>query len=53
MAAMSFAGFAAHMDEVIDADATRCDTVTYAQWRERPLRERIAERFSALFASQL
>ena len=47
------AGFAAQQKRIFEDDLELSRTVSLAEWRERPLRERIAERFASLLGSQL
>ena len=47
------AGFAAEQVRAFDADRGKSRQVTYQLWKKRPLRERLLERFSQLFSSQL
>ncbi|MGH8028764.1 MAG: phospholipase D-like domain-containing protein, partial [Arenimonas sp.] len=44
---------AEHMTEVFEADMAKSDPITYAQWKNRPWRERLQERFAVLFRSQM
>jgi cardiolipin synthase len=45
--------FAARIERVFEADLGRSTRITYQQWAARPWRERLLERVSALFSSQL
>ena len=47
------ATFATQQTEVFEDDLKRSKQVTLAAWRNRPLRERLAERFAKLIGSQL
>ena len=47
------ADFAKEQTAIFETDLTRSRPITYAQWRERPLREKIGERLASLFGSQL
>jgi len=47
------AGFAAQQTRIFEDDLRLSRTVSLAEWRERPLQERIAERFASLIGSQL
>ena len=46
-------GFAAQQTRIFEDDLRRARTVSLTEWRERPWRERIAERFASLLGSQL
>ena len=45
--------FAEHLTEVFEADRERSRQVTLEMWQQRPLRERLSEKFFSLFSSQL
>ena len=45
--------FAAARTAVFYADLAKSRPVTYAAWIDRPFKEKVAERFTALFGSQL
>ena len=45
--------FARRQTEVFEADLARARVVSYEAWRQRPWRERLAERWGRLMASQL
>jgi cardiolipin synthase len=47
------AGFAARMTDVINADLTHAEPLTYAQWQERPWRQRVADWLASQASSQL
>ena len=47
------ADFAAQQTRIFDDDLRLARTVSLAEWRERPWRERLAERFATLIGSQL
>jgi cardiolipin synthase len=47
------ADFAKAQTAIFEADLDRSRRVTYAEWRKRPLREKIGERLASLFGSQL
>ena len=47
------AGFAKQQTAIFEADLSRSRPINYAEWRERPLREKIGERLASLFGSQL
>ncbi len=47
------AAFAAEQTAVFEADLSRSRPVSYAEWSERPLRERLGERLASLLGSQL
>lgn len=47
------AEFAATQTAIFEEDLANSRPVSYAQWSERPLKERVAERFAALIGSQL
>ena len=47
------ADFAAQQTRIFDDDLRLARTVSLAEWRERPWRERLAERFASLIGSQL
>lgn len=46
-------GFATQMTAVFELDLRRAEAFTYAMWKSRPLRQRIAERLILPFKSQL
>lgn len=46
-------GFATEVGRVFEADLGVSRRVTYEQWAARPWRERLVEKFSALFSSQM
>ena len=46
-------GFAAQQTRIFEDDLRRARAVSLTEWRERPWRERIAERFASLLGSQL
>ena len=46
-------GFAAQQTRIFEDDLRRARSVSLTEWRERPWRERIAERFASLLGSQL
>jgi cardiolipin synthase len=45
--------FAARVERVFEADLRVSKRITYEQWLQRPWRERVVEKFSALFSSQM
>ena len=45
--------FAAEQTAIFEEDLANSKRVSYAQWSERPLKGRIAERFAALIGPQL
>jgi cardiolipin synthase A/B len=45
--------FARHMTSVFEADLSRADRYTYGRWRDRPLREKLAEKLLRPIKSQL
>ena len=45
--------FAAQQATIFDADLGRSRRVTLAEWRDRPWREKLVERFASLLGSQL
>jgi len=47
------AEFAAQQTRILDDDLKHARTVNLAEWRERPWREQLAERFASLLGSQL
>jgi len=47
------AAFAAKQTVIFEEDLANSRPVSYVQWSERPLKERVAERFAALIGSQL
>ena len=47
------AGFARAQTAVFESDLSRARQVSYAEWVERPLKEKLAERFASLIGSQL
>ena len=47
------AAFAARQTEIFEEDLGRSRRVSFAEWRERPLREQLVERFASLDGSQL
>ena len=47
------ADFAAHMTAVIDADLRHARPLSYAQWQQRPWRQRVMDWLAAQTASQL
>jgi cardiolipin synthase len=47
------ADFAAHMTAVIDADLRHARPLSYAQWQQRPWRQRLMDWLAAQTASQL
>ena len=47
------AGFAAQQTAIFEEDLGRSRRVSLAQWRERPWREKLAERFASLLGTQL
>ncbi|MDO8449618.1 MAG: phospholipase D-like domain-containing protein [Rhodoferax sp.] len=47
------ADFANAQTAIFEADLNRSRQITYTEWRERPLREKIGERLASLFRSQL
>lgn len=47
------ADFAKAQTAIFEEDLSRSRQLTYAQWRERPLRERLGERIASFFGSQL
>ena len=47
------AAFAARQTEIFEEDLGRSRRVSFAEWRERPLREQLVERFASLAGSQL
>ena len=47
------ARFAAAQTAVFEADLALSRRITYEQWRDRPLREKLGERFATLLRSQL
>jgi len=47
------AAFAAHQTQIFEDDLKLARAISLADWRQRPWRERVAERFASLLASQL
>jgi cardiolipin synthase len=47
------AGFAREQTATFEADLARSRRVTFAEWNERPLKERLMERLASIFDSQL
>ena len=47
------ADFAKAQTAIFEADLGHSRRITHAEWRERPLREKIGERLASLFGSQL
>lgn len=47
------ADFAKAQTAIFEADLNRSRRVSYGEWRQRPLREKIGERLASLFGSQL
>jgi len=47
------AEFAAQQTRIFDDDLRLSRTVSLAEWRQRPWREQLAERFASLIGSQL
>ncbi|MEO8117730.1 MAG: phospholipase D-like domain-containing protein [Rhodoferax sp.] len=47
------ADFANAQTAIFEADLSQSRRITYTEWRERPLREKIGERLASLFRSQL
>ena len=47
------ATFAIGQTKIFDADLPRSRPIANAEWRARPLRDRVAERFASIIASQL
>ena len=45
--------FAAEQTKIFEADLAKAKPITYEAWADRPLKEKIGERFSSLIASQL
>ena len=45
--------FAARQTTIFEQDLALSRPVSFAQWRERPLREQLLERVASLFSSQL
>ncbi len=50
---ISDARFAQEQTTIFDADLSVSRAISYAEWKERPLRERIGERLAAALGSQL
>ena len=46
-------GLAEHMTEVFEADLKVSEPITYEQWKHRPWREKLQERFAVIFRSQM
>ncbi len=46
-------GFAQQQTAIFEADLADSQVVSYAAWKQRPLREKVGERFAALVASRL
>ena len=46
-------GFAERLEDVFENDLKRSRQITYEEWKHRPLRQKIAERFSSFLSSQL
>ena len=46
-------GFAAPQTTVFESDLARSHRVSYAEWSERPLRERLGEKLASLIGTQL
>jgi cardiolipin synthase len=47
------AGFAERATKVFERDLERTEKITFEAWKRRPWREKLTERVSALFSSQL
>ena len=47
------ARFAQEQTTIFDADLSVSRAISYAEWKERPLRERMGERLAAVLGSQL
>ncbi len=47
------ADFGRQQTAIFEADLANSSVVEYAQWKDRPLRERVGERFAALIGPQL
>lgn len=47
------AAFAARQTTIFEADLAHSRPVSFVQWRQRPFREKVLERFASLFGSQL
>ncbi len=47
------AALAARQIEIFDADWKRSKPITLEMWKQRPLREKLSERVTSLFRSQL
>ncbi len=45
--------FAAEQTRIFEADLARSKTVSFAQWADRPLKEKLAEKLASVIASQL
>ena len=45
--------FATQQTQIFDDDLKRSHTVSLAEWRGRPWRERLAERFASVLGAQL
>jgi cardiolipin synthase len=45
--------FAEHAERVFERDLQRSRSISYAEWQHRPWHERLTERVTALFASQM
>ena len=46
-------GWAERLEDVFEADLKRSRAITHAEWSQRPLRERLAERLASLIGTQL
>jgi cardiolipin synthase len=46
-------GLAEHMTQVFEADLGKSEPITYEQWKHRPWREKLQERFAVIFRSQM
>jgi cardiolipin synthase A/B len=46
-------GWAERLEDVFEADLARARRVTHEDWKHRPLRQKVVERFSSLLSSQL
>jgi cardiolipin synthase len=45
--------FAGHVGEIFEADLRRSRQITFEQWKNRPLREKMMEHLASIFSSQL
>ncbi len=45
--------FAERLEDVFEADLKRAKRITFEMWKKRPWRQKVVEKFSSLFSSQL